>query len=169
MTLCIAAICRDENKERAVVVSCDRRVTVGFMTGEWEYKLRQLTPAWLALMAGNLPLSRELASGMQTWLRDKADEIDQHNIIEYLRVPVDSLRRSLHDRYVQKKLGMNAGDLFKIGKSLPEAIFSEITQDLTKLEYDVEMLLVGVVASRVAYLEYTLNLIPLRNVQTLEQ
>jgi ATP-dependent protease HslVU (ClpYQ) peptidase subunit len=147
MTLCIAALCRDEG-DNYVVLSSDKRVETSTAGDESEIKVRYLTLRWTSLVAGTLHVARELADRYAQHLASVQDILTQDNAHEELYVPLAEMRESLREQLLQKNLSVSLSDYRKHGREwFSEDVQRQMDYDLAQVEFDAQLLLVGLVGS----------------------
>ncbi len=143
MTLCIAALCQ-EGGDKYAAICFDQRVQTHIASAETEFKYVHLGPNWAALIAGQIPLARELTTAYKTMLRNPRPALNESNVLNYLYKPINSLRRSMASRYSQDRLAMDYDTLLRDGqKQLPEDLFRQVMYDVAAQEMKVELILIG--------------------------
>jgi hypothetical protein len=146
MTLCIAALCdrSDASAERRVIVSFDSRVETPIASANTEFKLKRLSRRWIALLAGDLALAREIAIAYGDLLSTIENGVTEENALQHLYAPLNDVRAREADRYTQQRLAMPYAQFLNAGATqLPEDLFRQVTYDVAAQELNVELILVG--------------------------
>lgn len=144
MTLCIAAVCcEDESRNPRLVFCADKRAEVGWAGGEVGWKIKIGGINLFALVAGEiskaedlLATSRDLTLGFRPSVTDNL--FDKFNQIS------SAHKKKLCERYVEQRLGMDFERfLTKGAKELTSEIRNQVLHRLSELEFGCELLLLG--------------------------
>jgi hypothetical protein len=151
MTLCIAAVCKDDayGLDSCAVVCFDHRVEVPTASAETGFKFGFLSLDWTILKAGCVPLTSEL----ETLYRDHLNSttIDESNVLEELRIPAHRFRERRAEALVHSRLAISYADFLAHGKDwLPakthEDLMYELQMQFSQAPYnDLELIFVGIV------------------------
>lgn len=157
MTLCVAAACHVGGfGDERIVVGFDWRVETQIAGADTEFKFQRLSDHWVALIAGNVAQAHELAGLYREYLTPRQSEITLDNVLDHLRTPPRTLRRSLADIYTHAKLSLSYDDFLSTGKSrLPEDYYRQLLFDISAQTIDVELILIGDVFGSLHIFEYS--------------
>jgi len=145
MTVCIAAICR-EDKESRIVVCADKRAGSVLGNSETAMKLRPIGKNWQMLTAGG---ATDIEAIHRLYgLRFASFTPDYANIDENLKAPFIDRKRALANDFTQGKFGLSYQDFLALGKEkLPNEIFVSAMQKISALDCGCELILTGFIGS----------------------
>jgi hypothetical protein len=146
MTVCVAALCHDED-ELIAVVAADRMVTLGGFI-EWEHAVPKMTPASsysITMVAGETLVGTKLA-------RDVAAEFGGGepllaDVARALAVKYEAARRERLEQQLLIPRGLNFPTYYGSHQQLNPNIVAMLDQQMQQFNLGVELLLAGVDAS----------------------
>src|SRR5947208_326876 len=141
MTLCIAAVCEDQDKkEKCIVVSSDWKAEVGDVAGaEIQNKLYWMfDKSWPTLIAGTASEAHDLISCYRNALNPKG--VTRRNIAYRIRAAALKRKEELSDEYVRASLGVSF-DYFRDNKDkIDPTVWSGIWNDIKKLTLGCQLI-----------------------------
>jgi hypothetical protein len=149
MTLCIAAVCEDLPDTQPKIVLCTdmERQTEGIGSSETEDKLDFVRPGWPTLVAGTIPKGHELVNVYAEYLDAHYNEINEFNLVEYLRKPVHIQKLRLVDHYFQQTFSFTSAYFYGEGKTkLPESFILEQEVAVSRIKLEASLIIAGFIA-----------------------
>jgi 20S proteasome alpha/beta subunit len=142
VTLCIAAICEDQDrKQNCIVVSSDWKAEVGDIAGaEIQNKLYWIfDKSWPTLIAGTASEAHDLVACYRSNLNPK--EITKRNLGYRIRDAALKRKAELADEYVRARLGVDF-QYFKDNKDkIDPTVWSGIWNDIKKMTLDCQLII----------------------------
>ncbi len=155
MTLCIAALCLEEDQKgedhKRVVISFDRRMETNIAGGDVAFKFDSISHYWAGLIAGEVGLAWEALAKFKRHLQDDTVQITEDSVLDELRKPLSDLRTEFADRYVRKTLGIPFADLLAGKHSIPEDVVSRTWYEIpyqAPSEDKLQLILIGWIGNR---------------------
>jgi 20S proteasome alpha/beta subunit len=142
MTICIAAVCQQNDIPR-VILCADWKEQSTLGSRESADKFHKLKPGWIALGAGT---SRNIALLVREYQKHfrAAGEITDENIAEMMRVPLRNMKKSLNDEYIQGRYAMSYDEFLDIGRDkFPPEVFKRELEHLADMTLDAHLIIVG--------------------------
>jgi hypothetical protein len=145
MTVCIAAICSENELDQRIILCRDWRGELPYVGSNDEvYKLKRLADKWIALVAGTLCRAEELCLRLEYSL--KKTPFTEENIANELRRVFGEYKRAMSDSFLKNKYGFSFDTLIDKGKdAFGEAFVAECFADIEKLSIPVELIVAGFV------------------------
>lgn len=143
MTLCIAATCRNHQRD-AIVLCSDSLVTTGTASSETEYKVVDLGP-YAAMFSGDVSEARELLSFYADYLARhplQSPSLDER--IDQLKEPLRIKKEKMRDDTVRRRVGLSYREFLDKNNRIAPGIRSKISADIDTLSIDVDLIIVGV-------------------------
>jgi hypothetical protein len=143
MTVCIAALCKDGDEPRAVVVA-DRMVTLGSFI-EFEHampKMTETSPYAIAMIAGDTLVGTRLA-------QEAADELSAagpsiNDIAEQLAAEYEGTRRNRMEEDLLTPRGLDLESFYNGHNALNPQVVAMVDNQMSQYNLGVEVLLAGV-------------------------
>lgn len=145
MTLCLAAVCWDEEEDRQkIVFGADRRAEVAWAGGDVAFKLERITDTWRALIAGEISKAHDLITTCTSILDEGLDDITSNNIFDKFNEASSKHKEKLCRRFVRQRLGIDFDRFLTHGKDeLPPDLRARMFHEMAELEYGCEVLIMG--------------------------
>lgn len=146
MTLCIAAICDDNEGTDPKIVLCSdlERGIEGIGSSETEDKVGFVRPGWPALIAGTISKANELLAVYAGYLSKHFTEIDEFNLLDHLRKPTHLQKEGLVNHYLQQTFAFSRDYFYKHGKAkFPESFVSAQEDVISRIKLDASLIIAG--------------------------
>jgi ATP-dependent protease HslVU (ClpYQ) peptidase subunit len=147
MTLCMAALCRDEDQNELVVVAADRMVTFGGFI-EFEHsvpKMANQSPYALALIAGDTLLGTRLAKAVAAEFDSTSPRVAE--IADRMAARYVDMRRNELENQVLAPRGLDLGSFYGNHAGFNAQITMMLDQTMAQFNLGVELLIAGVDAA----------------------
>jgi 20S proteasome alpha/beta subunit len=145
MTLCIAARATVPSPLTPCIVLCfDYLAANDWWGSEGEYKFYVLSEQLVAMVAGAVAQTKELAHIYQAYLRTNKLSADDAEATKQLRIPLGELKSRTAESYVQRRLAVSYREFRKNGKKDfgPEVYYRYLAA-IEKHQPNVEMIIAG--------------------------
>ena len=109
MTLCIAALARDEDNSFCLVTCSDKMESTDVWGSETLHKVQVLSPDVVSLFADSPARAKELKLLYEEYLGKH--ELQAANVVQQLEQPLIALKRRLAASYVGRRLGLSYEEL----------------------------------------------------------
>jgi 20S proteasome alpha/beta subunit len=152
MTVCIAAVCR-QNDEPAIVICADEKISSELGSAETAFKMGLIGGnRWTCLTAGPesdiLSLKRFVDAEL-----GNAGDIDETNLIPRCTEALRKRKSEKATMFTSSRFGMTYENFLEKGKmQLPEDVFRAATLDIINLINRAEMIICGFAAGGVPHL-----------------
>jgi hypothetical protein len=146
MTLCIAAVCDDEESEGVKIVLCAdmQRQSEGIGGCETEDKLGFVKVGWPTLIAGTITRANDLLNVYAGHLNSSEVVVDEYNLIDHLRRPAHLQKQKLVEEYLRQTYAFDHGYFYGEGaQKLPETFITKVTADIERIKLDASLLICG--------------------------
>lgn len=146
MTLCLAAVCDDEEgKDTKIVLCCDlERQQEGIGASETEDKLSFVRAGWPTLIAGVITKANDLVEVYAEYLASHFAEITEFNLKDKLRIPAHTQKERLVDEYLRQTYAFSREYFNNKGKKvLPESFMSTALDDVSRIKLDGSLIISG--------------------------
>jgi 20S proteasome alpha/beta subunit len=156
MTLCIAALCQSDDK-RAAVLGFESRGETAIASTDYVWKLESIGHGWTALIAGLVSDAREAAGIFREFFDLRAQTMTDNNASDLLREPANRFRRALAEQVVQNRLALSYDEFLDAGAQgkIPDDTRRKIFYEIEATVPEIELLLVGPLAGRLALFRYS--------------
>jgi hypothetical protein len=147
VTLCMAALCADEDAGAAAVVAADRMVTYGGFI-EFEHtvpKMAHPSPSAVALIAGDTLLGTRLAKGVAAEFSGASPRVDE--IAERMAARYVEMRRAELENQVLALRGLDMGSFYGNHATLNPQVTMMLDQTMAQYNLGIELLIAGVDAA----------------------
>jgi len=144
MTLCMAALCTDEDARALTVVAADRMVTYGGFI-EFEHavpKMAHQSPYAVALIAGDTLLGTRLARGVAEEFNGTSPRLDE--IAERMAARYVEMRRAEIENQVLIPRGLDLGSFYGNHANFNAQVTMMLDQTMAQYNLGVELLIAGV-------------------------
>lgn len=111
MTLCIAALARDDDNSFCIVTCSDKLESNDLWGSETLHKVQSLSPDLLSLFADSPARAKELQLLYEEYLL--AHPLQSSNVVQQLEHPLIMLKRRLAESYVGRRLGISYAELLQ--------------------------------------------------------
>ena len=141
MTLCIAALARDEDNSFCIVTCSDKLESNEQLGSEIAHKFLVLSPDLFGLYSDSPARAKEL----QTYYQEhfKTHSLEPSNMAQQLEVPLTQLKRRLAESYVGRRLGISYAELLKNRKK-----WADYLENIERHKLGVDLLVGGFVGTR---------------------
>jgi len=161
MTLCVAAICQDNGKDR-VVIATDWKVSTVSATAEIQDKLYWITPEIPVLIAGTISRAVELKDTYKQYFESLSKKtppvaITQSNVADVLKRPLALYKRKLTQEYISMRFGLDYKEFREATatKGIPQAVASDAYAEISRLDLDCDLIIVMFDKDKEAYIYRT--------------
>ena len=147
VTVCIAAACLAEGKNRIVLCS-DWLASSGIGSAETHLKTHRLADNWWSLESGTSYEINALRNRLiESFLSAQSSTgIDDNNIIDIVKTPLHQRKAEKIDDYVRRRFAISYGDFLEHGKErLPETQFRGAFADISGISLNAEFVIAGFV------------------------
>jgi len=147
MTLCMAALCQDQDAGPAAVVAADRMVTYGGFI-EFEHtvpKMAYTSPFTVALIAGDTLLGTRLAQGVAAEFSGTAPRVDE--IAERVAERYVDTRNAELENQILALRGLTKDEFYARHASLNVQVTMLLDQAMAQYNLGIELLVAGVDAA----------------------
>jgi hypothetical protein len=153
MTLCIAAVCRDEKNGPAIVLCSDHKIGSWAAQAEIGFKFSWATANWPTLIAGDLSRTEELIATFQQELNKfrSVEELNGHNVFDAMKSCGNTFREKLVEELVRKKLSVSYEYLRQNRGKFPPATVYETYTQIGSIDSEAEIIATGFIENK-AYL-----------------
>jgi 20S proteasome alpha/beta subunit len=144
MTVCIAAICKDDKTDEDKIVLCtDRRLSSGLGSAETSRKDFGIGHGWRCLVSGEEDAFVALTKLYELCFRS-ADNLTPEKIDATIKAPLYKRKRDLAEEYVRKRFAISYDDFIKFGKDkLPPDLFHEASQVINHTDLAASLIIAG--------------------------
>jgi 20S proteasome alpha/beta subunit len=145
MTLCIGALAQVPSPMTPCVVLCfDYMGANDYWGSEGEYKLHVLSEELVALAAGSIAQTKELAMIYKDHLKRNPLSDNESEDLEQLRKPLSELKRRRAEAYVRRRLAVGYREFLANGaRWFGEQYYDRYLAAIEKHQPNVEMILAG--------------------------
>lgn len=145
MTVCIAALCSENDLYPCIVLCRDWRGEVPNVgISDEVYKLKRLSYRWVALIAGSTSRADELCLRLEYSFR--SIPFDEQNVANQIRKVYGDYKRDLADSYLKSKYGFSFETLVDKGvAAFGEKFVNDCFSDISQLSVGVELIVAGFV------------------------
>ena len=147
MTVCIAAICHEDNdQDRPAIVLCtDARVGGSLGSSEWAFKQVHIGGTWHALTAGDAPDIVTLIKLFQIKFAEP-NALLAENIDRSIKDVLFERKKQLAEEFIRDRFAITFDEFSQYGKvRLPEDLFREAMRQLREIDLKAEFILAGYV------------------------
>jgi len=142
MTVCIAAIC-DDNDEEKIVLCSDRRVGSALGSSDTMMKERSLRHGWKCLTSGTENDINALFRLYDVKFRDEKN-LTYAKIDETIKSALFERKVQLAEEYIRARFAISYEEFIKAGKNqLPADLFHDGIQKIAALDLKAEFILAG--------------------------
>lgn len=142
MTVCIAAICRDNDEEKIVLCS-DKRMSSGLGSSEAGRKELSLRHGWRCLVSGDEDHFLALVRLYDIHFADK-DRLTYANLDEAMKAPLYQRKKAIAEEYIRKRFAISHEEFVKFGKErLPADLFHEANQVINHTDLRASLIVAG--------------------------
>jgi 20S proteasome alpha/beta subunit len=146
MTVCIAAICRDEDQEKIVLCS-DRRMSSGLGGSEVGRKEHALSHGWRCLVSGDEDHFLALIRLYRIHFLDEA-RLTYEKIDAAMKAPLYERKKDIAEEYIRKRFAFSHDEFVKSGKDrLPADLFHEANQVINHTDLRASLIVAGFVGT----------------------
>jgi len=147
MTVCIAALCYENNKS-GIVVCSDHRFESYFAGGETGWKLSVIIPGWTAMLSGDTGKAHELIATYREYLsREDAFALTEHNVTAELKRPVELFKTRLIEDFIRLQIGMSYEEFLRNSSTLGN-VFVEMMYQIRTITLGCSIILAGFIAAK---------------------
>jgi hypothetical protein len=152
VTLCIAAICK-ENDKSTIVLCSDHKIGTFAAQAEIGFKFSWATRNWPTLISGDVARTDELMATFQQTLGElkDTDGLDEQNIFDMMKKCGHAFREKLVDELVRKKLSVSYEYLRNNRAKFPPATVYETFTQIGQIDSEAEVIVTGFIDEQ-AYL-----------------
>jgi len=145
MTICIAAICQqdEKNDEPRIVLCYDWKAEQVYGGSETSNKMRDLPNGWVALMAGTMSRAEELVAEYETHFRSMKQVADDSALFSEMKTPARKQKEKLITEYIWQTMGVSYSDLVSPCKKFPESIVEQRLNEVAQLKLGATIILAG--------------------------
>jgi 20S proteasome alpha/beta subunit len=146
MTVCIAAICND-NDEYKIVLCVDNKLSSDLGSTDKGRKLRTLPHKWRCLTAGTAPEITSLFRLYKSQFQDE-DALTAENIDASMKAPCNRRKHDLAEEYCRTHFVTSHEDFMKFGKDrLPADLFHDAVQKIRNTDLEAQLIIAGFIES----------------------
>lgn len=142
MTVCIAAICQQQNKSR-IVTCTDWKQESSIAQPETADKMRLLPKDWVALMAHTLCRAEDLITHYARKLRTTEAFEDDKALFEAMKEPAFEHKRALTDEYIKQTLGISYQEFLDRASTLPQEVVAQKLKEISGIRLGAALILAG--------------------------
>lgn len=141
VTVCIAGICKDEDRE-ALIMCSDTRLSYSGFSSDTGFKLGWAGPQMPAMIADSGPHADELLSRYFKHFCSPGLKLFKHNILDELRKPLVAQRENTLEQYLRLKWSIGYQDyLAGALRNLPPDEQSKVAADLGKIDFQCQLII----------------------------
>ena len=147
MTVCIAAICKDDDESK-IVLCTDRRAGGALGSSETALKERALSSkfGWRCLTAGTEPDIRALLRIYQSKFNYK-ENITFNNIDSTIKSGLFQRKKDLSNEYIQNRFAISYDEFLQFGKDkLSPDLYHDALQRISSIDLKSEFIIAGFIA-----------------------
>jgi ATP-dependent protease HslVU (ClpYQ) peptidase subunit len=144
VTVCIAAVCQQDDKPR-IVTCIDWNQETLIAQSETADKFRVLPKGWIALMAGTLSRAEDLVAHYETKLRVTGTFEDDRDLFAAMKEPAFQHKHALADEYIKQLLGISYQEFLNNANTLPQEFVAEKLKDVSAIKLGAAVILAGFV------------------------
>lgn len=144
MTLCLAAVCYENNKPRIVALS-DWKSESASSSVENQDKLCWIREDWPAFIAGTTTRAIHLKDTYRTYLdvnKEALKTIYRSQVMDLLNIPLLQFKHKLADQFIGSRLGISYDAFLANGKTwFHESVFNDFITGARRVTLDCQLLL----------------------------
>jgi hypothetical protein len=142
MTLCIAAACETEQKERGIIVCTDSREETNSAGGDIAFKHDDVAIGWHCLLADDISKAKDFAATCRSVL--DSSKFTAQNIFDKINEASSKHKEKLCARMVEMRLGISFKRFLENGgQELTAEVRNRVLYELEGLNFGCDLILFG--------------------------